>query len=300
MNYEEHALAAGGYTAGVTAHGAALRQLQHRGRELVLPFAADEPIPNYRGIIAVPWPNWIADGSYRHDGTVLRLPINETERNTALHGLVFDRAWTFAAHDGGSVTLGCELEPTEGNPFTLSLQVRYRLDDDGLHTEVAVTNTGGQQAPYGVCPHPYLLAGTSPLDEWVLELPAETFLTVTPDRLLPVAREGVQGHPFDFRTPRTLGPVEVDHAFTDLAFGPDGRAELLLHDPVGTGVGMSWDASCPWLQVHTADKPAPLPSRLGLAVEPMTCPPDAFNSGTDLVLLAPGATHRAGWSIFAR
>ncbi|MCZ2403181.1 aldose 1-epimerase family protein [Paenarthrobacter sp. Z7-10] len=293
-------MAAGNYTAVITAQGAALRRLQHCGRDLVVPFAAGGPIPDYRGIIAAPWPNRIADGSYRSDGTVLHLPINEIARNTALHGLVFDRTWTFQEFDGAAVTLGCELEPTHGYPFSLALQVRYSLDDGGLHTEVTAGNTGGRTAPYGVCPHPYLVAGSSPLDEWVLELAAETFLAVTPDRLLPVARVPVQGHPFDFRTPRALGAVEIDHAFTDLRFAPTGRAELLLHDPVGTGVGMSWDTSCPWLQVHTADKPAPQRSRLGLAVEPMTCPPDAFNSGTDLVLLAPGARHHAGWSIFAR
>ncbi len=62
---------------------------------------------------------------------------------------------------------------------------------------------------------------------------------------------------------------------------------------------MAWDRSFPWLQVYTGDKPAPLPSRVGLAVEPMSCPPDAFNSGQDLVRLEPGAVHEAPWSIFA-
>jgi aldose 1-epimerase len=37
----------------------------------------------------------------------------------------------------------------------------------------------------------------------------------------------------------------------------------------------------------------------GIAVEPMTCPADAFNSGTDLVVLDPGAKHEAGWTISA-
>ncbi|HWU31187.1 MAG TPA: galactose mutarotase, partial [Microbacterium sp.] len=60
-----------------------------------------------------------------------------------------------------------------------------------------------------------------------------------------------------------------------------------------------WDAGCPWVQVHTADLPDPAASRRGLAVEPMTCPPDAFNSGTDLIVLEPGAAHTAGWSIRA-
>ncbi len=31
----------------------------------------------------------------------------------------------------------------------------------------------------------------------------------------------------------------------------------------------------------------------------MTCPPDAFNSGTDLIRLEPGTQHTASWSIYA-
>ena len=41
------------------------------------------------------------------------------------------------------------------------------------------------------------------------------------------------------------------------------------------------------LQVYSADDI----DRVGVAVEPMTCPPNAFNSGTDVVALEPGATH---------
>jgi aldose 1-epimerase len=67
-----------------------------------------------------------------------------------------------------------------------------------------------------------------------------------------------------------------------------------------TGVECEWDpAVLPWVQVHTADLPLAEESRLGLAVEPMTCPPDAFNSGEDLVVLAPGEEHKAFWTIRA-
>ena len=88
------------------------------------------------------------------------------------------------------------------------------------------------------------------------------------------------------------------HAFTALPFDDGWRAGLILRDPAGTGVGMSWDRSCPWLQLHTADRLWPLPNRLGLAVEPMTCPPDSFNSGADLVRLEPGQQHSIEWRIF--
>ncbi|WP_284978207.1 aldose 1-epimerase family protein [Arthrobacter sp. fls2-241-R2A-200] len=294
----EFTLSAGGYTAVVTAHAAALRVLQFEGRDLVVPFPVGGPIPDFRGIIAAPWPNRIEDGKYIFDGVEHHAPVNEPERGTALHGLAFALDWTLKESDAASLTLSCTVGPTTGYPFVLELSASYVLDETGLHASVTARNAADVTAPYGVCPHPYLVAGSSPLDEWVLEFAADTFLEVTPDRLLPVSLAPVQGHEFDFRSPRAIGATEIDHAFTDITFD-GGLARLSVRDPAGTGVGMSWDQSCPWLQIHTADKPAPIPSRIGLAVEPMTCPPDAFSSGTDLIRLAPGAEHTASWSIYA-
>ncbi|SDI45929.1 aldose 1-epimerase [Arthrobacter cupressi] len=295
----EYRISSGEYSAAITARAAALRELRYRERDLVVPFPAGGPIPDFRGIIAAPWPNRVADGRYTFDGTEFELPVNETDRGCALHGLVFELDWTLESHDGTSVTLSCTPEPTAGYPHALRIAVEYLLTDAGLHSRVTAANLGSTTAPYGVCPHPYLVAGASPLDEWTLELPAATFLEVTPDRLLPKDTRPVEGHPFDFRAPRPIGATGIDHAFTDIAFDDAGHARVLVTDPGGTGVGMSWDSSCAWLQIHTADKEPPAANRLGLAVEPMSCPPDAFNSGTDLVRLGAGATHEAAWTIFA-
>ncbi len=294
----EFTLSAGGYTAVVTARAAALRVLRFDGRDLIVPFPAGGPIPDYRGIIAAPWPNRIADGTYTFDGVTHQLPVNEPERQTSLHGLAFPLDWALKESDAGSLTLTCTVGPSAGYPFALELSARYVLDESELRTSVTAVNAADAAAPYGVCPHPYLVAGSSPLDQWVLDFAADSFLEVTPDRLLPLGLKSVEGHALDFRQARAIGSAEIDHAFTGLTFD-GGLARLDVRDPAGTGVGMSWDESCPWLQIHTADKPAPIPSRIGLAVEPMTCPPDAFNSGTNLIRLEPGAEHTAQWSIYA-
>lgn len=291
-------IAAGDYTAAITSRGAALSRLQLAGRDLVVPFDPDQPIPDYRGIVAAPWPNRVADGAYRWEGVVQHLPLNEPDRGTALHGLVFDRLWELEEHDADSLTLRCEVEPSKGYPGRLSLVAQYRIDSEGLHTTITAGNPGTSSVPYGVCPHPYLVAGRAPLNEWTLQVDAAEFLEVTPDRLLPLKSRSVAGHPFDFRTAKTIGATEIDHAFTRIGAEADGTSALVVTDPSGTHVGMRWDASCPWLQIHTADKPGPAISRRGLAVEPMTCPPDAFNSRIDLVALEPGASHAASWSIF--
>ena len=295
----EWQIAGFGYVAVITEAGATLRELTCDGRALVVGFDRDAGMIAYRGALCAPWPNRIADGRYRVDGQVHQLPVNEPSRDCALHGLVFDQQWSLVGHEPGAVTLAMTLHGGAGYPFRLSLQVRYEITASGLATQVTATNVGEGVAPYGVCPHPYLRAGESPLSDWSLTLPAREVLDVTPDRLLPIGLRAVAAGAFDFREGRPLGQTEIDHAFTGIARDAAGSATVELREPSGQGVALTFGAELPWLQIHTADRPAPGRTRIGLAVEPMTCPPDAFNSGTDLVRLAPGARHSAAWRIHA-
>jgi len=66
--YPEWRISSQGYAAVITAVGASLRELQFRGRDLVVPFDAGAVRPLYRGAVIAPWPNRIADGRYDFDG----------------------------------------------------------------------------------------------------------------------------------------------------------------------------------------------------------------------------------------
>ena len=295
-------LAHGDYRSSVASVGASLRSLTFQGRELVVPFGADEVRPAFRGATLVPWPNRIVDGSYTFDGVQQQVALTEPARGNALHGLggwldyrVVDRGDDF-------VELATTIQAQQGYPHRLDITVLFRLDDEGLTTVVSARNTGGNAAPFGTGPHPYLVAGDGTVDDWTLTLPASSVLTVTADRLAPVALADVsteQAGAFDFRAPRAIADVFIDHAFTGLQRDADGVASVELRADDGHGVAMRWDAACPWVQIHTADQPDPAISRLGLAVEPMTCPPDAFNSATDLIVLQPDETTSASWRIQA-
>ena len=105
----EYALREGPYSAVVTERGAALRQLRHGERDLIVPFPAGGPIPDYRGIIAAPWPNRLEDGRYSFEGVEHQLPVNEPERACALHGLAHGEDWTVEEHDRSSVVLTLSL-----------------------------------------------------------------------------------------------------------------------------------------------------------------------------------------------
>lgn len=295
-------LRAGDYEAVIASVGASLRSLTHRGRDLVVPFAAHEVRPGYRGVTLAPWPNRVVDGRYAFAGTEHQLPLTEPSRGHALHGLAVWLDFTSANSGPGHVVLEASIEPQTGYPWRISLTTTYTLSPDGLRQSVRAVNESAAPAPFGTGPHPYLVAGAGPIDSWTLELPAQQVLHVTEDQLVPTRLEPVDGDDrFDFVAPRRIGPVMIDHAFTDLVRDPTGLARVRLTDPSGAGTMMIWDRRCPWVQVHTADtSPGWEGHRAGLAVEPMTCPPDAFNSGVDLLVLEPdGGTAEASWLIAA-
>jgi len=294
----------GPYRAEIAGVGATLRSLTHEGRDLVVPFGVDEVRPLYRGALLAPWPNRVVDGSWDDDGVERQLPVNEVERGHALHGLVQWADWASDPADEAGphrASLVTQLAPSDGYPYRLELRAVYELGDAGLVTTVTATNVGQGTAPYGVAPHPYLVAGEGRVDDWALLLPAASYLEVTDDRLVPTGVHGVtERDGFDFREARPVGDLFVDHAFTEIDADAEGRATVEVVARDGRGVAMSWAVSeLPWVQVHTGDRPEPELDRLGLAVEPMTCPPDAFTSGVDLVRLAPGESHTASWTIAA-
>lgn len=301
----QYRLRSGKYEARIASVGATLRALRYDGRDLVVPFEAGEVRPASRGETLAPWPNRIVDGVYSVAEHSFQLALNEPKRQHALHGLVSWLDFVCVDHEVDSVTLAARIVPQKAYPWSLVLKVTYQLSSDGLTQTVSATNESSTDAPFGTGTHPYVVAGPGALDTWTLELPASKVLEVTPDRLSPVALHDVAEHDperFDYREPRVLGAVEIDHAYTGL---PAGEVVARLTDPSGTGVEVVWGEDCPWVQIHTADlRPEEGVTRLGLALEPMTCAPDAFNDAnydydTGLVMIPSGGSHEASWTIRA-
>jgi aldose 1-epimerase len=190
------------------------------------------------------------------------------------------------------VLLGYRLMSQPGYPWTLDLTARYALAADGLTVTVTARNLADTVAPFAAGAHPYLTAD-GPLESWELTARTPTALEVD-DRLLPLARVDVAATHLDFNEPRRIGDTELDNAFTDLERGADGRAEVRLRG-AERGVVLWMDAMHRWVQLFIG----PPGRREALAVEPMTAPPDAFNSGDDLIRLAPGELVELTWGVRA-
>jgi aldose 1-epimerase len=289
---EQYVVSAAGYRAVVTESGATLRSLEHDGRPLVAGFAEDEHAGSGRGQLLLPWPNRVADGRYSFAGRDLQLPLSEVSRGHASHGLVRWVSWSLVDHDATSVELRYRLMAQAGYPWTLDLTARYAVSADGLTVTVTAHNLAAEPAPFAAGAHPYVRLDAGPVDGWELTVPAATALEVD-DRLIPVGRHPVDGET-DFRAGRRIGGTVVDTAFTELERDASGRATVTVRkDDVAVEVWM--DEHHRWVQVYTGDALAD--PRAALAVEPMTAPPNAFNSGADLWVLAPGERASLTWGI---
>lgn len=305
----QHAIAAGDYAATVTELGAGLRSLTHRGRPLITGYEPDELPPAAAGQLLAPWPNRIDGGRYHFGGATFQLELSEAARGNAIHGLTRWANWApargvTAQSTGGQapadrVTLRHVLHGRPGYPFCLSMSVTYRLEaEGGLAVSVTAENAGTRPAPYGTGSHPYLTTGAPSVDTCELELPAALWLPAD-DRGIPAGRpQQVEGSPFDFRAPRPIGDTSLDHALTCLTRDSSGRAWVRLTDQ-GTAVGLWAGPGYDWLQVFTGDHLAGHLRRCALAVEPMTCPPNAFASGEDVLTLAPGDSVTHAWGLKA-
>lgn len=286
--------------AVVVELGAALRSYTVGSRPRVDGYEIDEMCSGSRGQVLLPWPNRIAGGAYEFDGARHQLALDEPARHNAIHGLLRWSAWRIEAVEPARATFAHTLLPRPGYPFTLELEVRYELQDAGLEVAVRATNAGAGACPYGAGFHPYLRLDPDHIDGLELLNPASVYYRADDD-MIPIGRESVAGTEFDFRTPRVIGTTRMDTAFTDLARTDDGRCVVALRDPASGGTVSMWcDASFDYLMVFTGDGlPDAERRRTGLAVEPMTCAPDAFRSGDGLRVLDPGESASGRWGITA-
>ena len=297
---EQFEIVAGTQRATITEVGATLRSYTVDGTHVLDGFEVAEPSNAGRGQILAPWPNRLEDGRYTFEGVEGRAALDEPERGNAIHGLVRWLPWHVTSRSPSAVSFGCVLHPQPAYPWRLELSVAYSIDDTGLTATAAASNLSGTAAPFGVGFHPYLTVGSSTIDDLHVTIPARTRLEAD-ERGLPTGDADVDGD-FDFRAAKRIGRIELDTGYTDLTRSEDGRARVDV-DVAGGGRGLTlWvDEAFGYLMIYTGHSIEPASRRRqGLAVEPMTCPPNAFRSGRDIVRLAPGGGWSGTWGIQPR
>jgi aldose 1-epimerase len=298
---EQFELTYGEQRATIVEVGAGIREYLDGDRDVLQPYAVDAICDAAHGAPLIPWPNRLADGRYSFDGSDYQLPLTEPEKHNAIHGLLRWRNWSPLDRAAERVVLGTRLHPLAGWPFPLDIALTYSLGEDGLCVETRATNLGEETCPFACGQHPYLSPGEGiTIDRCTLELRAETRILTDEARQLPTGVEPVEGTEYDFRSPREIGALEIDHAFTDLGRDQDGRGWMRMTCPDGRTVELWVDDTYPVIEVFTADALAGDRRRRGLGAEPMSAPPNALQTGEMVVRLEPGQEHVGRWGVRLR
>ncbi len=292
---EQHRIAFQEQQATIVEVGGGIREYAVGDRAVLDPYPATAICDGAHGAPLIPWPNRLADGLYSFDGADHRVALTEPEKRNAIHGFLRWRNWQLRERDAERVVMGIRLYPLDGYPFTLDVSIAYELAAGGLTVTTTSTNLGEQACPFGSGQHPYLSPGTGLIDDCTLELGAQTRITTDEQRQLPIGSEPVEGTQFDFREPRRLGPQRIDFPFTDLSRDEDGRAWARLTGPDARRAELWVDEHYPLIELYTGDTLAGPRRRRGLGAEPMTCPPNAFQSGEGVVRLEPGRALVTQW-----
>lgn len=293
---EQYELRHGDQRAVVVEVGAGLRRYALGDWEVVDGYAAGEMVSAGRGQLLIPWPNRLRDGRWEHG----QLALTEPPQGHAIHGLVRWSAWRAVERSDEHVVLEHRLHPQPGWPFTLDLRAEWALGDGGLRVRVTAANPGDEPAPCAMGAHPYLSVGTPTVDEMVVQSPG-TVRLLADERQIPTGEmEPVAGTPYDLREPRALGALRVDDAFGSLARDPDGRARVRVASPDGSRRAELWmDEAYSHLMLFSADTLPGDARRRSLGVEPMTCAPNALQTGDGLRVLGPGESFTTAWGIAA-
>jgi aldose 1-epimerase len=281
--------------AVIVEAGGGLRSYTLAGRPILDGYPEDEMAGGGRGQVLFPWPNRLAGGTWDADGSPRQLPLSEPTHGNAIHGLVRWSAWDVRPAGSAGANARYTLIPQPGFPFRLAIEIDYRLSAGGLAVTTTVRNECARPAPFGLGFHPYLSAGTGLVDDLTLTVPAETHLLLDANGI-PSGREPVAGSSVDYRVARRIGEAVLDDAFTAVQRGEGELAQVTVegsHGRVELWAGPGYE----YLQVFTGDTLASTVRRRGLAVEPMTCPPNALATGEGLISLEPAASVELSWGI---
>lgn len=187
--------------------------------------------------------------------------------------------------------LRATIVPQTGYPYLIETAVTYTLTADGIDVAHTLTNRSAGPAPVALGTHPFVTIGDVDPHDLVLRIPAETAIE-TDERMLPTATRPADAA---LREGARLGDVSLDTGFADLTRDADGIVRHSLTAPDGRRVTLWQGEGFDYVQVYTTNR---YPGQaLAVAIEPMTAPADALNSGLGIRHLDPDETWTLHWGI---
>lgn len=296
----------GEFLSIIPSHGALLHQLVLRkGNNLLALIKAPESPQalladeSYASALLYPFPSRIRHGIYRFGGEDYALPMNETNRDNALHGFVHGKPFAVVSQETTSTYARLVLRyeysgSLAGYPFPFALTVTYELIQANhlllgsftsdrmcaLRMSYSALNTGTTQCPAAFGWHPYFMLSEEPVDELTLSLPDRATILLDDD-MIPNGRQAAeQASTIALRdqtldTPFALTPATGRPFVETILTSQETGIRLIVGQQTGPG-------RLNYLVCYTP------PRRDSVAIEPQTASVNAFNTGDGLSVVEPG------------
>lgn len=287
---KQYQISHAGYRAVIVEVGAGIRVLECDDRPVLESYDEDAICDGAHGANLLPWPNRVLGGAYRFMDHDYRLPLTEPEAGNAIHGLVRWLPFRAIHLTLAAVTLEASLHPTPWYPFLLRVRFGYELSANGLSITTEVLNQGNQPCPIALGHHPYLSPGDGNMIDAAF---FSASLAETPS----AAHAGSNSFDAHLELPQLIGDKTLDATFA-ISFTEgmsQGWARLTGVDHRTVELWM--DQSYRYLQLFSGDTLPDGRRRKALAVEPMTAPPNALQTGRDLLVLQPRETLETQWGV---
>jgi aldose 1-epimerase len=257
--------------------GATLNFLSLTGKSLIYGYSdlSTSSLASCRSGILLPFPNRLDKGKYSFEGKDYQFPINEPANDNAIHGFVFTKPFELSSKiNNDSVTIICSYDyqgTYDHYPFPFRVEASYRLQKDQLQVTHKIMNSGLSDMPVGYGWHPYFTY-PSGLNNVELTMDACEEILLT-ERQLPT---GEFRTCTDFKEGSSLSEVHLDAGYRM----PEKSWEVKLNTDLDRLIVKGINSK--YIQLFT---PAENDS---IAIEPMSCGIDVFNSGEGLLILRKG------------
>jgi aldose 1-epimerase len=243
-----------------------------------------------RGIFLIPFPNRIKDGKYSFDGTAYQLSINKPKEQNAIHGFIWNRKFELTEtvlneHDATTKFHNQYSGDYTGYPFPFDTELNFRLTENELKISVAIVNTGNKNMPFGMGWHPYFTFQKN-VNNLYLQIPYSEILEAD-ERMIPT---GKRKRCNQFNELKKIDDTLFDTCFQ---FSENNKTyeTKLVNSENETSVILWQDTKFQYVQIYIP------PERNSIALEPMTCPANAFNSKENLLVLKPNEKFEGSFGV---
>lgn len=260
--------------------GGRLSGLTFNGTDILAEYPISTYKANYASAILFPFANRIKDGQYTFDGVDYRLSCNESDKNNALHGLVYNKTFEYVdqklSADAAAVTLRYQHHHSDGFPFKFDILLTYLLSENQVELSVDIINKDNKRFPFSLGWHPYF--SSKNLDRSTLDFQSDTMYLCDEQQIVSGTKS------FEIDMFQSLEALKFDDGYK---LESDG----IRFSTPEYQLKISSTGRDNYLQLYTPATPNII------AIEPMTAAADCFNNQIGLQTLAPEAHYNIKWAL---